>query len=156
MDRWVYQKTEEYERKKKAWEEKQAANKVKKQLQDKRKEEALEKADTVRASGHGLDSRAAITSREQHQEDGAAEERRERVLRVRHPGEQAVVVLELLPLPVFRVFVDPGVLRGGIAFTHDRRTRSSRRPTRKSWADKKFRSSTQEELGPHGKVAQAV
>ena len=47
----------------------QAANKVKKQLQSKRKDEALEKADTVRASGHGLDSRAAITSREQHQED---------------------------------------------------------------------------------------
>lgn len=46
-----------------------AAKKVKKQLQDKRKEEALEKADTVRASGHGLDSKAAITSRQQAQED---------------------------------------------------------------------------------------
>jgi len=41
----------------------QAAKKVKKQLQDKRKEEALEKADSVRASGHGLDSVAASTSR---------------------------------------------------------------------------------------------
>lgn len=47
----------------------QAAKKVKKQLQDKRKEECLEKADTVRASGHGLDSKAAITSRQQAQED---------------------------------------------------------------------------------------
>ena len=42
----------------------QAAKKVKKQLQDKRKEEALEKADTVRASGHGLDSVATSTSRQ--------------------------------------------------------------------------------------------
>ena len=52
-------------------------------------------------------------------------------LRVRHPGEQAVVVLELLPLPVLRVFVDPGILRGGIAFTHDRRTRSSQADAQK-------------------------
>merc|ERR1719454_1795511 len=44
-----------------------AAKKVKRQLQDKRKEEALEKADTVRASGHGLDSRAAITSQTQEE-----------------------------------------------------------------------------------------
>ena len=47
----------------------QAATKVKKQLQQKRQEESLEKADTVRASGHGLDSRAAITSRQQHEND---------------------------------------------------------------------------------------
>jgi len=47
----------------------EAAKKVKRQLQGKRKEEALEKADTVRASGHGLDSRAAVTSREQTQEE---------------------------------------------------------------------------------------
>jgi hypothetical protein len=46
----------------------QAAYKIKKQLQEKRREEALEKADTVRTQGHGLNSRAAITSREQHQD----------------------------------------------------------------------------------------
>ena len=46
-----------------------AAKKVKKQLADKRKDEANEKADTVRQSGHGLDSRAAITSRTQTQEE---------------------------------------------------------------------------------------
>lgn len=43
-----------------------AAKKVKHILQDKRKEEALEKADTVRASGHGLTPVAVITSRNQN------------------------------------------------------------------------------------------
>jgi len=43
-----------------------AAKKVKHILQDKRKEEAQEKADTVRASGHGLNPVAVITSRNQN------------------------------------------------------------------------------------------
>jgi len=47
----------------------QAAKKVKKQLQRKRLDESQDKADTVRASGHGLDSKAAITSRNQSIED---------------------------------------------------------------------------------------
>ena len=46
-----------------------AAKKVKKQLQDKRQQESNERADTVRASGHGLDSKAAITSRYQNKEE---------------------------------------------------------------------------------------
>lgn len=45
-----------------------AAKIVKHMLQDKRKEEALEKADTVRASGHGLTPVAVITSRNENVE----------------------------------------------------------------------------------------
>ena len=45
-----------------------AARAVKHILQDKRKEEALEKADTVRASGHGLTPVAVITSRNENVE----------------------------------------------------------------------------------------
>jgi len=40
-----------------------AAKKVKRILQEKKREEALDKADTVRASGHGLTPVAVITSR---------------------------------------------------------------------------------------------
>jgi hypothetical protein len=43
-----------------------AAKKVKHILQDKKKEEALEKADTVRSSGHGLTPIAVITSRNEN------------------------------------------------------------------------------------------
>ena len=46
----------------------EAAKKVKKMLEEQRKEECLEKADHVRASGHGLDSRAAVDSKQHNQQ----------------------------------------------------------------------------------------
>ena len=56
----------------------EAARKVKQQLEEQRKEECLEKADHVRASGHGLDSRAAVSSKQhaQHENRKQAVEQR--------------------------------------------------------------------------------
>lgn len=56
----------------------EAARKVKHLLEEQRKEECLEKADYVRASGHGLDARAAVESvhSKQHENRKQAMEQR--------------------------------------------------------------------------------
>jgi hypothetical protein len=102
----------------------QAADKVKKMLQNKKLDDAYDRAERVRASGHGTDSRAVTTSRELFQE-----ENREQAMLQRQEYVEQLMYAESPPCPRTAAEPKPSLMLCARATTVRRGQPSGRAPT---------------------------